>query len=119
MAEFACVLFVKQKQDLKNMAENSGVSEPKSDRSVSHNVTDALSTLSLAEPRKVDRVDQQEGNDEGTRKINFWSKKFAIIHGLHLTTKMDLVGFIVFHLTYLLFNGIYWPCTLHVSGRHN
>ena len=119
MAEFAFVLFVKQKQELMNVAENTGASEPKSDRSVSHNVTNALSMLSMAEPRKVNRVDQQEGNDEGTRKINFWSKKCAIIHGLPLTTKMDLVGFIVFHLTYLLFNGIYWPCTLHVSGRHN
>ena len=118
MAEFACVLFVKQKQELMNVAENTGASEPKSDRSVSHNVTNALSMLSMAEPRKVNRVDQQEGNDDGTRKMNFWSKKLAIIYGLPLTTKIDLVGFIVFHFAYLLFNCIYWLCTLHVSGKH-
>ena len=118
MAEFACVLFVKQKQELRNVAENTGFSEPKSDRSVSHNVTNALSMLSMAEPRKVNRVDQQEGNDEGTGKMNFWSKKWAIIYGLPLTTKIDLVGFIAFHFAYLLFNFIYWLCTLHVSGKH-
>ena len=119
MAEFACVLFVKQKQDLTNIAENTGSSEPKSNKSVTPNVTDALKTLSMVEPRNVNRVDQQQGNDEGTEQMNFWSQKRAIIYGLPLTTKIDLVGFIVFHLTYLLFNVVYWLYTLHVSGKHN
>ena len=56
MAEFACVLFVKQKQDLTNIAENTGSSEPKSNKSVTPNVTDALKTLSMVEPRNVNKI---------------------------------------------------------------
>ena len=114
MAEFAFVLFVKQKQEL----TNTGFSELKSNKSVPHNVTDALRPLSMVEPTRTNGIYQQEGNDEGTGKMNFWSKKWAIIYGLPLTTKIDLVGFIVFHFAYLLFNCIYWLCTLHVSGKH-
>ena len=112
MAEFAFVLFVKQKQEL----TNTGFSELKSNKSVPHNVTEALKTLSMVEPTRTNGVDQQEGNREGTSKMSLWSKKCAIIYGLPLTTKIDLAGFIVFHLTFLLFNGIYWPRALHVSG---
>ena len=117
MAEFAFVLFVKQKQELTNIAENTGFSELKSKKSVPHNVPDALKTLSIIEPIKKNGVYQQEGNDERTSKMSFWIKKCAIIYGLPLTTKIDLAGFILFHLTYLLFNSIYWPRTLHVSGN--
>ena len=118
MAEFAFVLFVKQKQELTNIAENTGFSELKSNKSVPHNVTDALRTLSMVEPIKTNGVYQQEGNDEEKSKMSFWSKKCAVIYGLPLTTKIDLVGFILFHLTYLLFNSIYWPRILHVSGKY-
>ena len=115
MAEFAFVLFVKQKQEL----TNTGFSELKSNKSVPHNVTEALKTLSMVEPTRTNGVDQQEGNGEGTSKMSFWSKKCAIIYGLPLTTKIDLAGFIVFHLTFLLFNVIYWLRILHVSGTYD
>ena len=119
MAEFACVLFVKQKQELTNIADNTGFSELKSNKSVPHNVTDALRTLSMVEPITTNGIYQQEGNDEGTGKMSFWSKKCAIIYGLPLTTKIDLAGFIVFHLTFLLFNVIYWLRILHVSAKYD
>ena len=118
MAEFAFVLFVKQKQELTNVAENTGFSKLKSNESDPHNVTEALRTPSMVEPTRTNGVDQQEGNGEGTSKMSFWSKKCAIIYGLPLTTKIDLVGFIVFHLSYLFFNSMYWPRTLHVSGKY-
>ena len=119
MAEFAFVLFVKQKQELTNIAENTGLSELKSNKSVPHNVTDALRTLSMVEPIRTNGLYQQEGNGEQTSKRSFWSKKCAIIYGLPFTTQIDLAGFIVFHLTFLLFNVIYWLRILHVSGKYD
>ena len=115
MAEFAFLLFVKQKQEL----TNTGFSELKSNKSVPHDVTYALKTLSMVGPTTANRVYQQEGNGEGTSKMSLWSKKCAIIYGLPLTTKIDLAGFIVFHLTFLLFNVIYWLRILHVSGKYD
>ena len=116
MAEFACILFVRQKQELMNVAENTGFSEQKSDISSPNSVSDAIRKLSMVEPIKENKIYEPKDNDEETRKMNFWSKKGSIIYGLPLTTKIDLAGFIVFHLTFLLFNGIYWPRALHVSG---
>ena len=119
MAEFACILFVKQKQELMNVAENTGFSEQKSDISSPNNVNDAIRKLSMVEPIMENKIYQPKDNDEETRKKNFWRKKRAIIYGLPVTTKIDLAGFIVFHLTFLLFNGIYWPRILHVSGKYD
>ena len=119
MAELACVLFIKQKQELTNVAENTGFSEQKSHISKSHDATDALRKLSMVEPIKENKIYEPKDNDEETRKMNFWSKKGSIIYGLPLTTKIDLAGFIVFHLTFLLFNVIYWLRILHVSGTYD
>ena len=114
MAEFAFLLFVKQKQELRN----TGFSELKSNKSVPHDVTYALKTLSMVELTRTNGVYQQESNGEGTSKMSFWSKKCAIVCGLPLTTKIDLAGFIVFHLTFLLFNVIYWLRILYVYGKY-
>ena len=119
MAEFACILFVRQKQELMNVAENTGFSEQKSDISSPNSVNDAIRKLSMVEPIKENKIYQPKGNDEETRKKSFWSKERAIIYGFPVNTKIDFAGFIVFHLTFLLFNGIYWPRILHVSGKYD
>ena len=94
--EFAFVLFVKQKQEWKGKGENC-TSE------ISGHKVNKVSNL---ETTKAGRV--EETKDQETRKNGFWSTENNVLHDVHLTTRIDFVGFVLYCFSYLIFNFVYW-----------
>ena len=50
--------------------------------------------------------------DQETRNIPFSNGTCSKLHGLRLTTKIDLAGFVLFNFSYLIFNILYWAPVL-------
>ena len=97
-AEFAFILFVRQKQLL--ITENCGSDEANTHGGSKdiHNVI-----LETTEARTSKEIKKNE-----IRNIRFWSKKYNMLRDLPYTTRIDLGGFILFHVIYLIFNIGYW-----------
>ena len=117
-AEFAFILYVKQKELLKNITENCGSDEVNApNRSSRHldGCKDIHNDISeLAEVRNSKDIKENE-----MRNIYFWSKKYNMIRDLPYTTKIDLAGFILFHVIYLIFNIGYWVNVLDLLYNNN
>ena len=96
MAEFAFVLFVKQKQARKNIEDNCGTEGAKSKKISEYKVD------------KVSNPDTTKIQNKKTRNHGFWSTKNNVLNDLHLTTNIDSAGFVIYCLGYLIFNFVYW-----------
>ena len=102
MAEFAFVLFVKQKQAQKNIEDNCGTDGAKLNK-ISGYKEDKVSNLDTAKNGLARKIQNKK-----TRKNGFWSTKNNVLNDLHLTTNIDSVGFVIYCLGYLIFNFVYW-----------
>ena len=98
MAEFAFILFVRQKQLL--ITENCG-SEGANAHGGSKDIHNVISEMT--EVRTSKEIKEKE-----IRNIRRWSKKINMLRDLPYTTKIDLASFILFHVIYLIFNIGYW-----------
>ena len=113
MAEFTFVLFIKQNQDWLRKTEKGSQIEGKSDE---------IHTQRVSSPSKAffegGQVATKVGNLEETKdqeksQLSFWSRKYALLRGLELTTKLDLAGFILFYVSYMTYNFLYFICKAH------
>ena len=113
LAEFAYVLFVKQKQEWLDNDDKYEADGSRSSKRPSSGVNAVSSDLV-----DVDRETSQVGNvqqtiTQETRKTpSFWSKKCTMLQDLPLTTQIDFTGFVLFNFFYLLFNFVYWVYVL-------
>ena len=102
MAEFAFVLFVKQKQAGKNIEDNCGTDGEKLNKISGYKV-DKVSNLDTARNGRVQKIQNKK-----TRNNGFWSTKNNMLDDLHLTNNIDSAGFVIYCLGYLIFNFVYW-----------
>ena len=102
MAEFAFVLFVKQKQAGKNIEDNCGTDGAKLNKISGYKV-DKVSNLDTARNGLVQKIQNKK-----TRNNGFRSTKNTVLDDLHLTTNIDSAGFLIYCLGYLIFNFVYW-----------
>ena len=102
MAEFAVVLFIKQKQAWINIKEDCGPEGAKSNEIPAHNRT-IVSNQEMTRPGRV-----QQFKDQEPKTPCVCTKKNTMVNGLPLTTKIDFGGFIIYCFTYLTFN--LWYC---------
>ena len=102
MAEFAFVLFVKQKQERKHIEDNCVMKGAKFNKMSGYKV-DKVSNLDTARNGRVQKIQNKK-----TRNNGFWSTKNNVLNDLHLTTNIDSVGFVIYCLGYLIFNFVYW-----------
>ena len=102
MAEFAFVLFVKQKQARKNIEDNCGT-EGANFNKISGYKVDKVSNLDTTRNGRVQKIQNKK-----TRNNGFWSTKNNVLNDLHLTTNIDSAGFVMYCLGYLIFNFVYW-----------
>ena len=113
MAEFAFILFIKRNHEWQRKTENGSQTGAKSDK---------IHTQRVSSPPKAlfegNQVARQVGNLEETKdheksQSNFRSRKCAFVCGLELTTKLDLAGFIIFHVSYMIYNYLYFICEVY------
>ena len=119
MAEFAFILLVRQKEVWKNITENRGSDEPNShkiSRSRDHRGSNDINDV-ISETTEVRILKKTEENE--IRNIRFWSKRHWMLHDLPYTTKIDLAGFILFHVIFLIFNIGYWVNVLDLLYNNN
>ena len=107
MAEFAFILFVRQKQLLKNIAENCGSDEADAQNRNSEYHGDSKDIHNVISEMTEVRT-SKEIKEKEIRNIRRWSKKINMLRDLPYTTKIDLASFILFHVIYLIFNIGYW-----------
>ena len=106
MAEFAVVLFIKQKQAWQNIEEDCGSKGAKSNKIPAYNRT-KVSNLVMTRSGRVPQITDQE-----TKSPCVCTRNNTMINGLPLTTKIDFGGFIIYCFTYLTFNLWYCFCLL-------
>ena len=119
MAEFAFILFLNQKEVWKNIKENRRSDEANSQkmrRTWHHGGTIARNDV-ISETTEVRTLKETEENE--IRNTHFWSKKYNMLSDLPYTTKIDLAGFILFHLIYLIFNIVYWVNVVNLFYHNN
>ena len=112
MAEFAFILFVNQIQEWTDNAKNDGSEAEESDEMPKPTTTKDSKSSPNIKQRQIKVGNLEEIKDVEVIQTSFWDKKFAIFNGLRLTTKIDLAGFVFFHLSYMVVNFLYW---LHVQ----
>ena len=108
MVEFAIVLLIKQRQESRNTGDNVGTSGLNSDK-IPKNIPSEASKVFINVTQERNKIENLEETDElEMREPSFWSRKYASFNGLHLTTKIDLAGIVLFHVSYMIFNVVYW-----------
>ena len=108
MAEFAFVYFIKQTQEWQSIQENIEHGGAQSIEIRNRRVSSLSKAFSDGNQATVKDGNSEEPKDQEKSQFSFWSKKCAIFYGLPFTTKLDLVGFILFHVTYMIYNFLYW-----------
>ena len=114
MAEFAFVLFVKQKPEWQNVAEYCQSNEVNSHQPAGRQINEDFNALHNVEPQETTLGSVQDTVDQETRYISIWSTKCAILHRLPLITKIDFAGLILFYFSYLIYNVFYWIRVLYL-----
>ena len=107
MAEFAFVLLVDLNQKRNGIKEIDGPSGKNFNRVGINTGNDATNTFCNDNPEIPQAGHLAETKDKEITETNFWSKKYATFYGLSFPRKIDCVGFVFFHLGYLIFNGVY------------
>ena len=117
MAEFSCVLLVKQIQECENIEINHVRNGQKSEKMPINKVNEASNTSIKVDSKKLTAGAVRKTIDHETRNINFWRRKCAILNDLPITTKIDFAGFMIFYFIYLVVNFLYWvPVLNHYYG---
>ena len=106
MVEFAFVLFMKRKQQWINMKGIDGHCDNPLDRITINAATNSPKFLCF-DTTTTQACHSVETSDQETRPITFFAKHSAMLHVLPLTTKIDLAGFVIFHISYFIFNCLY------------
>ena len=108
MVEFAFVIYLKQMQECKNNAKRDGSKRKNSEKTCSYDIDEVFNGFPNVKlgKRKIGVV--QETNDQESKTLTFWSQNCALLDSLHLTNKIDLVGFVLFCVCYMIFNVVYW-----------
>ena len=107
MVEFAFVLVVKQKREWHSIGENDAIGGSKLDEIPKHRLNEASKALIDANQEECKVGNLDETNELGTTQPSFWRRKCTLLKQLPLTTKIDLVGIVLFHVSYILFNVMY------------
>ena len=108
MVEFAIVLLIKQRQESRNTGDNVGTSGSNSDK-IPKNIPSEASKVFINVIQEKNKIENLEETDElEMREPSFWSRKYASFNGLNLTTKIDSAGIVLFHVSYMIFNVVYW-----------
>ena len=108
MVEFALVVYLKQMQEWKNTAKRDGSERGNSDKMCSFEIDGVSNSFPNVElgTREIGIV--QETDDQESKTMSFWSKKCDLLDSAHLTNKIDLAGFVLFCICYVIFNVVYW-----------
>ena len=95
-------------QEWKNTAKRNGSERGNSEKTCRHEIDEVFNGFSNVKPgkRKIGVV--QETNDQESKTLTLWSQKCALLDSLHLTNKIDLAGFVLFCVCYMIFNVVYW-----------
>ena len=107
MVEFAFVLVVKQKREWHSIGENDAIGGSKLDEILKHRRNEASKALIDADQGERKVVNLDETNQLETTQSGFWRRKCTLLKQLPLTTKIDLVGIVLFHVSYIIFNVMY------------
>ena len=118
MVEFAFILFVRQKQLLKNITENCGsdIANAQNHSSRHDGGSKDIHDV-ISETTEVRTSKEIKGNE--IKNIRFGSKRYNMLRELPYTTKIDLASFILFHIIYLIFNIGYWANVLNLLYNNN
>ena len=114
MVEFAGVVFLKQKKVLKACTKGDGSDDKNSDKTPCFAVDSFFQGVPNVnkEMRKIGCMHGTE--DKRNNNINFWTRQCPTFNNLPLTNKIDSVGFVLFHIFYLIFNVVYWIHVLNL-----
>ena len=108
MVELACVLILKQKEEWFNAIDGIASNDSKSDEIV----------FKYRVPYHIDEGTAYKENEskmyktKNQRGLNFRTRMWRMFYSLPLTSKIDVVSFILFYLIFFLVNLIYWPKAL-------
>ena len=107
MAEFALVLFVQRNLEQESTTLMHSYDRFDSEGKVSPKSTIIGEELGKTAPHKKprNRVDETK-----VPKMSFCKRIVRNFCSLHLTTMIDIVAFLVFNLSYAIFNIIYFTC---------
>ena len=107
MVEFAFVLVVKQKREWHRIGENDAVGGSKLEEIPMHRRNEASKALIDVMQGESSVGNLDETNELETTQSSFWRKKCTLLKQLPLTAKIDLVGIVLFHISYIIFNVMY------------
>ena len=107
MAEFAFVYFIKQNQEWHSIQVNVGHGGAKSNEIPNRGVSSLSKALCNGDHAKPKDGSFEELKDERISQLSFCSIKYAMFYDLPFTTKLDMVGFILFHASYMIYNFLY------------
>ena len=109
MAEFTFVLFMKQNQEWLRKTEKGSPIGEKSDEIHTQRVNNPSKALFEGGQVATKVGNLEETMDHEKSQLSFRSRKCTLIRSLALTTKLDLAGFILFHVSYMIYNFLYCP----------
>lgn len=107
MVEFAFVIYLKQIEVWKTTAKRKRPDIGNTDEMCSLEMNDVSNDLPDVKPltRKIGIV--QYTDDQESKCITYWSRKCVMRQDLPLTYKIDLAGFVLFYIFYVIFNVVY------------
>ena len=108
MVEFAFVLVVKQKREWHSIRKNDAVGGSKLEKIRKHRHNEASKSLLDVMQGQTEVGHLDEINELDTTQSSFWRRKCTLLKQLPPTTKIDLMGMVLFHVSYMIFNVVYW-----------
>ena len=108
MVEFAFVVLIKQRQELRNTGDNIGNCGSKSDERPKHIPSEASNVWINVMQARSNVVNVEETDELERKESSFWNRRYVSFIGLPLTTKIDMAGIVLFHFSYMIFKIIYW-----------
>ena len=113
MAEFAFVIFIKQNKEWLRNTENGSQIGTKSDEIHTQRVNSPSKALYEGGQVATKVGNLEETMDHEKSQLSFRRRKCTLIRSLALTTKLDLAGFILFHVSYMTYNFLYFICKVY------
>ena len=108
MAEFALVLLLKEVKDQGLNETTSEKDESKSAEFISTHMKKDETTLMTITPLEATNHNLTDEDDTVQRRTTSWIKRPNFFKKLTRSRKIDLSTFLVYYLSFLLFNIIYW-----------
>ena len=109
IAEFALVLLLKERNEQKLQKSIVTMDKSKSER-VSFRQPTTLQPINVIKVSSIQETkhDLERKKDDEGEKIVFRILGLGFFANLPLTRKMDVIAFVIYHLSYLFFNLHYW-----------